>query len=379
MSSDFKVFVVDDDPATLEMMQMILQSDYAVEIFDSVEACLPRLEERKPDLFLLDVSLPGMDGYAFCRQIKDDPLLNRIPVTFVSSHESSEARLKGYEAGGEDFVVKPFDPAELLRKVRVAEQIVRSRKMLEEQIESAEYLSNLALAGMDEGGIALQFMSELIAWESEQEVAEGLLKLLQRYRLEGAVQTRIGGRKMTRSAAGVNLPLETSVLDHVSTMDRIFEFKNRAVHNFERVSLMVNNLPLHDPDYCGRLRDNLSIAVQGADSRLRAIEIEQANRRNQEVIMDMMASVRQSIIELQHSHQMDKSRSSLLIIDFEKGLMDSFIHLGLSDKQERFLLDYVHDFMQRLVDLFDHSKGTYDALSGLNEQLRQLLPASALR
>ncbi|MBS1198303.1 MAG: response regulator receiver [Proteobacteria bacterium] len=374
MSDFFRVFVVDDDAATLEMIRTVLESEYGVETFDSVEACLPRLEQNKPDLFLLDVSLPGMDGYTFCRQIKDDFALNRIPVTFVSSHESSEARLKGYEAGGEDFVVKPFNPEELRRKVRVAEQIARSRKNLEEQIESAEYLSTLALAGMDEGGIALQFMSELIAWESEQEVAEGLLRLMQRYRLDGAVQTRIGGNKMTRSAAGINLPLESSVLDHVSKMDRIFEFKNRAVHNFERVSLMVNNLPLNDPDYCGRLRDNLSIAVQGADSRLRAIEIEMANRRSQEVVLNAMASIRDSITDLQHSHEQDKNLRSLLIFDFEKGLMDSFVHLGLTEKQEAFLMDFVNNFMQRLVSQFDRSQETFGALNGLSEQLRQLLP-----
>lgn len=377
MSGNFKVFVVDDDPVVLEMISTMLEEQYAVATFDSAENCLPRLEEEKPDLFLLDVSMPGMDGYAFCRRLKDDPALCHIPVTFVSSHDSSEARLKGYEAGGEDFVVKPFNPDELCSKVRVAEQIVRSRKNLEEQVESAEYLSNLALAGMDEGGIALQFMSELIAWESEQEVAEGLIRLMQRYRLEGAVQTRINGIKMTRSAAGVNLPLETSVLDHVSKMERIFEFKNRAVHNFERVSLMVNNLPLDDPDYCGRLRDNLSITVQGADSRLRAIEIEMASRRSQKVIMDVMQSIREAIINLQREHQMDKSRSSLLMIDFEKGLLDSFIHLGLSERQERYLLDFVREFMQRLVDQLDHSQGTYNALTGLNEQLRQVLPGHA--
>ena len=374
MSGNFKIFVVDDDPVTLEMIFTMLEDQYSVETFESAEACLARLEEEKPDLFLLDVSMPGMDGYVFCRRLKDDSLLSRIPVTFVSSNDSSESRLKGYEAGGEDFVVKPFDPEELCRKVRVAEQIVRSRKSLEEQIESAEYLSNLALAGMDEGGIALQFMSELISWETEQEVAEGLIKLMQRYRLEGAVQTRIAGRKMTFSAAGVNLPLESSVLDHVSKMDRIFEFKNRAVHNFERVSLMVNNLPLDDPDYCGRLRDNLSITAQGADSRLRAIEIEMASRHSQKVVMSVMQSIRDSIISLQREHQMDKSRSSLLMIDFEKNLLDSFVHLGLSDKQESYLLDFVREFMQRLVDLFDHSQGTYNDLTSLNEQLRQVLP-----
>lgn len=379
MSGCFKVFVVDDDPATLDIMRSLLESEYAVETFASVEECQSRLTDEKPGMFLLDVNLPGMNGYDFCRQLKDEHSFRQIPVTFVSSNDTSEARLAGYDAGGEDFVVKPFDPEELRRKVRVAEQIAAARQSLQEQVEAAEYLSNLALAGMDEGGIALQFMSKLIAYEDDREVAEGLLDLLQRYRLKGAVQIRIAQRTLTLSPEGANLPLETSVLNQVSKLGRIFEFKNRGVHNFERVSLMVSNLPLDDPDYCGRLRDNLSIAVQGADSRLRAIEIEQENRRHQEVIINMMTSIRESISRLQQSHQLEKSRSSLLILDFEKLLMDSFLHLGLTDKQESFLLDCVHDFMQRLVEEFDQSKGTYQALNSLSEQLRQLLPSNVSR
>jgi len=376
MSNDFRVFVVDDDPATQEMMRAILESEYTVETFDSAEACLPRLETDKPDMFLLDVSMDGMDGYQLCRRIKEDPAMAGTPVTFVSSHDSSDARLKGYEAGGEDFVVKPFEPEELCRKVRVAEQIVHNRKQLESQIESAEYLSNLALAGMDEGGIALQFMSELIAWDSEQEIGDGLLKLMQRYRLEGAVQIRIAGGKLTISAAGINLPLETSVLDHVSTMDRIFEFRNRCVHNFERVSLLVNNLPLNDPDYCGRLRDNLSIAVQGADSRLRSLEIEMANRRSQEVVLGAIGSIRDAIADLRQAHELDTREASQIILDFEKGMIDSFVHLGLTENQEQFLMGFVTDYTQRLIEQFDHNNELYETLNKLSKRLQQLLPDS---
>lgn len=354
-------------------MRCILEPDCAVETFDSVEACFFRLAEEKPDMFLLDVSLPGMDGYAFCRQLKDDAAFRRIPVTFVSSHDDIDARLSGYDAGGEDFVVKPFDPEELRRKVRVARQITYDKQALEEQLGSAEYLSSLALAGMDEGGIALQFMSQLIAWETEREVADGLLDLLRRYRLSGVVQTRIAQRKLTVSAAGVNLPIEVSVLDHVSALGRIFEFKSRSVHNFERVSLMVSNLPLSDPDYCGRLRDNLSIAAQGADSRLRAIEIEEASRRNNHgVAMKAMESVRTAITELKESHHQDNIQSSALMLELEEGLMNSFVHLGLTDNQEQFLGNLVNGFMQRLAGQFDRSEETCKVLQSLSEQLGQL-------
>ena len=59
-----------------------------------------QLESEKPDFFLLDVNLPGMDGYTLCRRIKDNPALRNIPVTFVSSNDTIEERVTGYDAGG---------------------------------------------------------------------------------------------------------------------------------------------------------------------------------------------------------------------------------------------------------------------------------------
>ncbi|MBV5337390.1 MAG: hypothetical protein J0653_05390, partial [Deltaproteobacteria bacterium] len=81
-------------------------------------------------------------------------------------------------------------------------------------------------------------------------------------------------------------------------LGRIFEFHKRSVHNFERATLMVNNLPLDDPDYCGRLRDHLSVAAQGIDSRLKALQTEVASRRAQEGILSALESVGDTIMEL---------------------------------------------------------------------------------
>ena len=117
MESAFKVCVVDDDPAVRDIICAMLDPDYPVEAFESAEACQAALTDTLPDLLLLDINLPGMNGYTFCQQIKSDGRLRKMPVIFVSGHDSPEERIAGYDAGGEDFIVKPFEPEELLRKV----------------------------------------------------------------------------------------------------------------------------------------------------------------------------------------------------------------------------------------------------------------------
>lgn len=372
MSNPFKVFVVDDDPLILDVLQSILEPDCVVETFASAEECQARLASEKPDMFLLDVSLPGMDGYSFCRQLKDDNAFSRIPLTFISSHDTIDARISGYDAGGEDFIVKPFEPEEVLRKLKVAQHIVQQQASLSEQVEAAEYLSSLVMASMDETGILLQFMSKLIAWENTREVAEGLLELLQRYRLEGVVQTRMAQCTQTLSASGVDLPLEVSVINHARNLGRIFEFKKRSVHNFERVTLMINNLPLNDPEYCGRLRDHLSVAAQSVDSRLKAIETDEANRRSQAGILLALESVSDTLTALRVSHERDSAEGATLMLTLQETLANSFFRLGLSESQENFIQNLISDFTNNMAALQSRGVETQATLKKLNSNLGKL-------
>jgi CheY-like chemotaxis protein len=372
MSQTFKVFVVDDDPVVLDIIEAVLGPDCDLYTFADAESCQELMAEHKPDLFFLDVNLPGMDGYSLCRQIKDNSALRNTPVIFVSGHDTIEERIKGYDAGGEDFIVKPFEPEELLRKLFVAQNMVLNQRSLTEQIAEAEYLSTLVMANMDETGILLQFMSKLIAMESAEEIANGLLELMQRYRLDGVVQTRLGGTTTTLSAAGTNLPLEASVIEHVRDQGRIFEFRRRSVHNFELVTVMVNNLPIEDADFCGRLRDHLSVAAQGVDSRLRALQAEETSRRAQQNIISALESIANTIMELRDAHRSNTSASTQLISDLQETLLNSFYRLGLTDNQEKFLQDMVGDFMTRMAALLDRGSETQQALQRLNQKLEQL-------
>ena len=372
MSHLFRVFVVDDDPMLLDVMQSILSPECEVTIFASAEECQMALTLEMPDMFLLDVNLPGIDGYALCRWIKADDRLRRIPVTFVSSYDTIDARLAGYDAGGEDFIVKPFEPDEVLRKVGVAQQIVQNQRSLEEQIEASEYLSSLVMAGMDEAGILLQFMSKLIAWDRMQDIGSGLLELMKRYRLDGVVQTRTTQHTATYSAAGVDLPLEVSIINHVRELGRIFEFHNRSVHNFERVTLMIQNLPLDQPEYCGRLRDNLSTAAQNADARLKAIETSEANLRSQAGIQQALEGLSSTLLFLRTAETRDHAESVALISELNEKLIEAFLTLGLTERQEGYLQNLIGDFSGRMSALLDQGEETQTILVGLGDELASL-------
>lgn len=372
MNNAFTVFAVDDDPMIQDVLCTMLSPSYEITAFDSAEACHAAMGSVQPDCLLLDVGLPGMDGYQFCRALKDGDDTRHIPVTFISSHDTIDSRLKGYDAGGEDFIVKPFEPEELLRKLKVAENVVQARRSLQEQVQASDELSTIALASMSDSGIVLQYMSQLIGWHDEKEIAAGTLDLLRRFSLDGVVQTRLGSRTHTLSSGGVDLPLEVSILNHVRTLDRIFEFRTRGVYNFENITVMVHNMPIDDDVACGRIRDNLAIAAQGATARLKALAAEESSHRSQEAVLEAVSAIQTTLDSLNQITLQNSYQTSQMIYVFEQQLSRTFVGLGLADSQEREIESSVSQFTRQLIEQTDQSVELQQSLEALSAKLHQL-------
>jgi DNA-binding response OmpR family regulator len=97
----------------------LLEEQYVLSTASSGQQCLEKIDQLKPDLVLLDIIMPGMDGYETCRRIKSDPRSESTHIILVSSKTSVELRLKGYEVGADDYITRPFEDDELLAKIKV--------------------------------------------------------------------------------------------------------------------------------------------------------------------------------------------------------------------------------------------------------------------
>jgi two-component system phosphate regulon response regulator PhoB len=118
--------VVEDDSDIARLIRHNLEAaDYEVEVFPSGLGVLERSLQEAPSLFLLDVMLPGIDGFDLCRRIRQTGMLSRIPVIFLTARTSEAERVKGLELGGDDYITKPFSPRELIARVRTVLRSVR--------------------------------------------------------------------------------------------------------------------------------------------------------------------------------------------------------------------------------------------------------------
>lgn len=113
------LLIVDDAQDLARMFAHLLgDAGYTTAIAASGEDALAQVQLQSPDLVLLDVNLPGLDGYALASMLKADPATATIPIIMVSAQDGRGARVIGLESGAEDYLSKPVDPAELLAKVR---------------------------------------------------------------------------------------------------------------------------------------------------------------------------------------------------------------------------------------------------------------------
>ncbi len=114
-----RILVVDDEPLIVEMIEETLLSEgYEIDKAYSGEEALQKLEEQMPDLVLLDLMLPGMDGYEVSRQMQREARFNHIPIIMLTAKSAIGDRVTGYERGADDYITKPFDADELLIRVR---------------------------------------------------------------------------------------------------------------------------------------------------------------------------------------------------------------------------------------------------------------------
>jgi putative two-component system response regulator len=133
------VLVVDDTPDNLQFMGGILQADFKVKVANSGERALRLVQgEQPPDIILLDVTMPGLDGYQVCERLKADPATAAIPVIFLTARNEVEDETRGFECGAVDYITKPFVAAVVLARVKAQIGLKRMADFLRDQKDFLE-------------------------------------------------------------------------------------------------------------------------------------------------------------------------------------------------------------------------------------------------
>ena len=125
------ILIVDDNPRNIQFLgNLLMPHGYELGVAQNGREALIFLEERLPDLILLDVMMPEMDGYQFCSEMKMQLNLSHIPVIFLTAKSHSDDIIKGFASGGADYVTKPFIAAELMARINTHLEINQLRHLI---------------------------------------------------------------------------------------------------------------------------------------------------------------------------------------------------------------------------------------------------------
>jgi PAS domain S-box-containing protein len=221
------ILIVDDERAGRETLAaLLLTQHYQLHFAVNGAEALRQVAEIQPDLVLLDVMMPGIDGFEVCRRIRADPLLGEVPIILLTALDDRESRLRGLEAGADDFVSKPFDRVELRARVKTITRLNRYRRLLAERAKLARVIE-FAPDGMlivDQAGTIVlanpaivQLLGARAAGELLGQQVTSLLATSQRAACQACLERVLAGDGAVRlestlaSPSGLRVPIEMHI------------------------------------------------------------------------------------------------------------------------------------------------------------------------
>ena len=147
MKDEFTILIVDDIPGNVDVLRKTLEVEgYSISMALSGEVALKIAPKIKPDLILMDVMMPGMDGFETCRKLKEDPVFENTPIIFVTGKAATEDIVDAFKSGGADYITKPFRSEEVLARVgthiRLTQTIKKNEYLVEELKKAVLNLEN---------------------------------------------------------------------------------------------------------------------------------------------------------------------------------------------------------------------------------------------
>ncbi|WP_217450832.1 response regulator [Vogesella oryzae] len=371
------VLIVDDDSFMLDFIADSLGEYYAVQCAASAEQGLALAREQAPALMLVDVQMPVMDGYELCRQVKDDWDISDTPVLFLSALDGIDDRLRGFEVGGEDFVTKPVNPRILLAKVDKELALQEERAQLKSQAQYATSTAMTAMTSMSETGLLLEVMKRFTQCQDARELARATQESLALFGVDGVVELLLPAEaSIALNGRGPASELEISVLRHMATMDRITQFKTRMSISYPHARLVVTNMPVDDPDRCGRLRDHLAMLLEAAEARLAAINSASLANQRGDAISGTIETLTKVLADIDQQQRQGRADALTVLNGVLMRLEQSMVGLGLTERQEEALLALVREGLEDVYSSQQAEARFQDQLSAAVQGLQQAVHGS---
>lgn len=355
MSSKPKILSIDDNEANQTLLKMSIK-EFDLQLAMSGEEGLKILETETPDIILMDIAMPGMNGWETCQAIKENPNTRHIPVLFVSALNTLEDRLSSYRAGGEDYISKPIDINELKHKIQILLAIKLSVAMLDARLKSANSVAMTAMSNSSELGVIIQFMENSLRCKGLEALSSIIFEALEQYGLNGSMVIRPENSEQRFFSNAVLTPLETQLLDMSRDGARIVTIGKRAIFNSPLLSLLIKDMPEKDTERMGRLRDHIAMLLTLSEARVESLLNEElAQKYRSSSVHQAVTEASKSVAHVEKTMKMFQQKAKNIMDHLMLDMESELLKLMLEEQAESTLLDLIRHAQEKLDDTFDES------------------------
>lgn len=359
------ILCVDDEPVNLMILEGLLQDSYDLTSARSGAGCLQQVELQKPDLILLDVNMPDIDGLETCARLKADPETAEIPIIFVSALASQEELMAGYEAGGDDYITKPFSEEILQKKIEIVLASQQTRQELKKISDRAVAALESNLSLTEELGMVVKFLHQCQTADTLDELAHNVFDCLREFELDSSLLILDEPENRVWFSDDINRPMESQILGSLRGQDRVVSFGTRLALSTDHATILVRNLPT-TRERVDRVREHLSILIEALDRRIHAMQSQQLLDERRDLLSRVLQATRDNLGQLEELHQRQKSRAAEILDAMGKSLEKSMQRLELTEKQQAALTRIIATTAEQCESMHD------DGLE-IDEQFREII------
>ena len=366
-----RIVLVEDDAICATLILKTLKQ-YQISHCSCPEKFRELITEVDPDLIIMDIELgDGESGYELCEWYRQNH--TKAQILFMSAHDDFDKITKAYDSGGNDFILKPVNINELRAKLALA-----SNKSKEEASRKDEEntIRKMAFDAMCETGYIgrLLTLSRDVAEQNDiEKIIDAALTLTDEYNIDITIKVKCGDTFLIKTSNRKPAsPIELSIMEHLNSIGRLFQFKNKLIINFMNCVILVKNMPKEDDVRSGWIRDHIAIVSEIVDSRLRTLEKDTILG----IKSDMLNTAKVVLQKIESSvlHQKAFSEEQRNTISSVQSEIGKIIHeLYLSGPDERKLLNTITTKADFLLHLHDASLKKHAEIHSLSKELILLL------
>ncbi|THB75220.1 MAG: response regulator [Gammaproteobacteria bacterium] len=363
------ILSVDDSPINQQIIKEILEDQYNIELAFSGEECLKLTPVVSPNLILLDVSMPGLDGYETCKKIKSTPDLQNIPVIFVSAKVSRDHKLQGYEAGGYDYITKPFNYNELVAKIKNVLESVTEKANLQNNLQESFNTAMQAMSYSSDLGNILRFFESSHSCKDFDQLSNTIFQTTSQLGLSCALRIDSLEKPTYVTDQNVIAPLEISVFEAATAKKkRFFHMGEKTIICFPHISMLVRNMPIENEERYGTLKDTIFTLVSGAEERVKSLILEMRldDSRNK-----MQKNFSNTLAEFNSKHNELTEKNIKAIQSMISDINAALIALDLSDFQEANIIEIIQSYSEKSKGILHETFRLHEKIAALETTLSE--------